>query len=110
VQHKYPGIIRKVEAVINGKILRGANLAEKKPFFEAYGLFCGNAGVGPLYEMLNGRGMFRRKDDPETRACAALALGKIGTPDARAALEKVRSIRDPLVRNAVGSALREIGL
>ena len=109
VQHKYPGILRKVEAVINGRILRGADLAEKKPFFEAYGLFCGSAGVGPLYEILNGRGMFRRKDDPETRACAALALGKIGTPEARAALEKARGIRDPLVRNAVGSALREMG-
>ena len=110
VQHKYPGVLRKVEAVINGKILRGADLTEKKPFFEAYGLFCGSAGVGRLYEILNGRGMFRRKDDPETRACAALALGKIGTPDARAALEKARGIKDPLVKNAVGSALREKGL
>ncbi len=109
VQHKYPGILGKVEAVINGRILRGADLAEKKPFFEAYGLFCGSTGVGRLYEILNGRGMFRRKDDPETRACAALALGKIGTPDARVALEKARSIKDPLVRNAVGSALREMG-
>jgi len=110
VQHKYPGILGKVEAVINGKILRGADLAEKKPLFEAYGLFCGNAGVGPLYEMLNGRKVFRRKDDAETRACAALALGKIGTPDARAALEKARGIKDPLIRNAVGRALRETGL
>lgn len=110
VQHKYPGILGKVEAVITGRTLRGSSLAEKKPFFEAYGLFCGNAGVGALYEMLNGKRMFRRKDDPETRACAAMALGKIGTPDARAALERGKSIRDPLVRNAVGSALREIGL
>ncbi len=110
VQHKYPGILGKVEAVINGRMFRGSNLAEKKPFFEAYGLFCGNAGVDPLYDMLNGRRVFRRKDDIETRACAALALGKIGTPDARAALEKARGIKDPLIRNAVGSALREIGL
>ncbi len=110
VQHKYPGILRKVETVITGKILRGAGLAEKKPFFEAYGMFCGNAGVGSLYQMLNAKRMFRRKDDPETRACAALALGKIGTPDARAALEKAKGVKDPLVRNAVGSALREMGL
>jgi len=110
VQHKYPGILRKVETVITGKILRGAGLAEKKPFFEAYGMFCGNAGVGSLYQMLNAKRMFRRKDDPETRACAALALGKIGTPDARAALEKAKGVKDPLVKNAVGSALREMGL
>lgn len=110
VQHKYPGILRKVEAVISGRALRGADLAEKKPFFEAYGMFCGSAGVDPLYQMLNAKRMFRRKDDPETRACAALALGKVGTPDARAALEKAKGVKDPLVRNAVGSALREIGL
>ena len=110
VQHRYSGVLQKVEAVISGRALRGADLTEKKPFFEAYGLFCGNAGVDPLYQMLNAKRMFRRKDDPETRACAALALGKIGTPEARAALEKAKGVKDPLVRNAVGSALREIGL
>jgi len=110
VQHRYSGVLQKVEAVISGRALRGADLAEKKPFFEAYGLFCGNAGVDPLYQMLNAKRMFKRKDDPETRACAALALGKIGTPEARAALEKAKGVKDPLVRNAVGSALREIGL
>lgn len=108
VRHHYPGILPKVEAAINGKLLRGADLSEKKPFFEAYGVFAGNNGVGPLYEMLNGRSVFRRKDDPETRACAAMALGKIGTPEARAALEKARDVKDPLVKNAIGNALREI--
>ena len=108
VQHKYPGILSKVESAIKGKLLRGSNLAQKKPFFEAYGLFVGDAGVAPLYDMLNGGYIFRRKDDPETRACAAMALGKIGTPRAIAALEKALGIKDRLVRNAVGNALREI--
>ena len=108
VQHKYPGILSKVESAIKGKLLRGSNLAQKKPFFEAYGLFVGDAGVAPLYDMLNGGYIFRRKDDPETRACAAMALGKIGTPRAMAALEKALGIKDRLVRNAVGNALREI--
>jgi hypothetical protein len=108
VQHKYPGILSKVEAAITGKLLRGADLSEKKPYFEAYGMFVGNDGVSPLYEMLHGRGMFRRKDDPETRACAALALGKIGTPEARAALEASAGAKDPLIKNAISNALREI--
>jgi hypothetical protein len=110
MQQEYPGILGRVEFVIKGRLLRGANLAEKKPFFEAYGMFCGNAGVDSLYDMLNGKRLFKRKDDPEMRACAALALGKIGTPEARAALEKAKSIKDPLIRNAIGRALREIGL
>lgn len=108
VKQRYAGILSKVEAVINGKKLRGTDLAEKKPLFEAYGMFVGDAGVAPLYETLNGRGLFRRKDDSATRACAAMALGKIGTPEARTALEAASRVKDPLVRNAVNSALREI--
>ncbi|MCZ6857285.1 MAG: HEAT repeat domain-containing protein [Gemmatimonadetes bacterium] len=109
VQHQYPGILSKVEAAVKSRLLRGSDLAQKKPFFEAYGLFAGNAGVDPLYGMLNGRRVFKRKDDPETRACAAMALGKIGTPKAREALEKAVRIKDSLVKNAVGNALREFG-
>ncbi len=108
VKQRYAGILSKVEAVINGKKLRGRDLTEKKPLFEAYGMFVGDAGVAPLYQTLNGRGLFRRKDDPATRACAAMALGKIGTPEARTALEAASRVKDPLVRNAVNSALREI--
>ncbi len=107
VQHNYPGILPKVEAALSGKLLRGADLSEKRPYFEAYGMFVGNDGIAALYEMLHGRGLFRRKDDPETRACAALALGKIGTPEARAALEASSGVKDPLIKNAVTNALRE---
>jgi HEAT repeat protein len=56
--------------------------------------------------MLETGGFMRKKQDPETRACAAMALGKIGTPEARAVLEAAASDKDPLVRNAVGKALR----
>jgi HEAT repeat protein len=55
------------------------------------------------------KGLFARKDDPETRACAAMALGKIRTPEARAALEGASQDKEPLVRNAVSRALREVG-
>ena len=56
-----------------------------------------------------GTGLFRRKDDAETRACAALALGKIGTSAARDALRSARKSKEPLVRNAISRALKEIG-
>lgn len=108
VKHGYSGILPEVEAVVKGKKLRGSELAEKKPFFEAYGMFVGNAGIASLYEMLYGRGVFRRKDDSDTRACAAMALGKIGTPEARAALEKASVVKDPLIRAAINGALREM--
>jgi HEAT repeat protein len=50
----------------------------------------------------------RRKHDPQIRACAAMAVGKIGTPEARKVLQKAASDKDPLVRNAVTKALREM--
>jgi len=48
------------------------------------------------------------KETPETRACAAMALGKIRTPEARALLEEAATDKDLVVRNAVNRALREL--
>ncbi|HWP37653.1 MAG TPA: HEAT repeat domain-containing protein [Gemmatimonadales bacterium] len=103
-------VLPKVEAAVDGKALRGADLTEKTAFFEAYGIMAGAAGVQRLGAMLQGGGGFlKRKEDPETRACAAMALGKIGTPEARALLEQVLKDKEPLVRNAASRALRELG-
>jgi HEAT repeat protein len=97
-----------VDAAIKGKPLRAADLTEKTAFFEAFGLLAGSAGLAPLRAMLETKGLMRRKEDPETRACAAMALGKIGSPAARKALEGAKSDKDPLVRNAVNKALQEM--
>ncbi|NIM52844.1 MAG: hypothetical protein GTN62_15330 [Gemmatimonadales bacterium] len=104
----HPGAFAKIEAAIAGKALRAAALAEKQSFFEAYGLLAGESGIGRLRRILRGGGLFRRKADPETRACAAMALGKIGTPEARAVLDAAGGEKDPVVRNAVRRALQEI--
>jgi hypothetical protein len=101
-------VLGRVEAAVDGKALRGADLTEKMAFFEAYGLLVGGAGVERLAAMLLSAGGFlKRKEDPETRACAAMALGKIGTPEARAVLEQAAKDKDALVRNAINKALRE---
>jgi HEAT repeat protein len=99
----------KVEAAVNGKLLKGAELTEKTAFFEAYGMLAGPAGVATLRPILETKGLLRRREDPETRACAAMALGKIGNEEAAdllrsAALEE----KEPLVKNAINRALREI--
>jgi HEAT repeat protein len=98
--------LQRVEAVVLGRDLRNADLTEKMVFFEAYGLLSGPEAIRNLKPMLETGGFMRKKQDPETRACAAMALGKIGTPEARAVLEAAASDKDPLVRNAVGKALR----
>jgi hypothetical protein len=95
-----------VEAVVTGKSLKGADLTERTAFFETYGLLAGANGLKTLVPMLEPRGLLRRKEDPEIRACAAMAIGKIGTPEARDALNRAANDKDPLVRNAVSRALQ----
>ncbi|MCZ6917858.1 MAG: HEAT repeat domain-containing protein [Gemmatimonadetes bacterium] len=109
VDRRHRPVLPKIEAVVIHRGMRGADLREKMPFFEAYGLLAGDKGVEPLFAILQGTGLFRRKDDAETRACAALALGKIGTSAARTALHSVHQSKEPLVRNAISRALKEIG-
>jgi hypothetical protein len=99
----------RVEEAVTGGKLRDSDLTEKMCFYEAYGTLAGVKGVPVLEKMLVPRGLLGRREDPETRACAAMALGKIRAPEARAALEKAAQDKEALVRNAVTRALREIG-
>ena len=96
----------KIEVAIKGKDLRDSNLGEKMAYFEAYGLLCGDAGVPLLDGILNAKGFMGKKDDSESRACAAMALGKINTAKANEALRKAASEKDVMVRNAVSKAIR----
>lgn len=102
---RHPGAMATVQAAVDGKTLRDADLTEKTAFFEAYGLLAGAKGMAKLAALLEPRGLLRRKEDPQIRACAAMALGKIGTPEARDVLARAVGDKDPLVRNAVNRAL-----
>ena len=57
--------------------------------------------------MLLPRGLLKLKESPETRACAAIAIGKIRTPEAREVLTRMMDEKDLVVRNAINRALRE---
>jgi hypothetical protein len=103
------GAFQRIEGAVTGTKLRHADLTEKMAFFEAYGAIAGTAGVPVLEKMLLPRGLLGRREDPATRACAAMALGKIRSPDARTVLERAAQDKEALVRNAVSKALREMG-
>jgi hypothetical protein len=96
-----------LEKVIDGRRIKDADLTEKMAFFEAYGAVGGNTAVERLDEVLNARGFLGRRQPTELRACAALGLGRAGTPAAREALQRAREDEDPIVRNAVIRALSE---
>ena len=74
--------------------------------FEAFGGLCGDAGVAELDGILNARGLLGAKETPEMRACAARALGLVGTRTAMAALQNSAEIKDVVVRSAVARAMR----
>ena len=98
----------RIEAAVLGNKLKDADLTEKMSFFEAYGALAGESGIAPLEKLLVPKGgLLARKEDPETRACAAMALGKIRAPAARDILQRMAQDKEALVRNAVSRALRD---
>jgi HEAT repeat protein len=102
----YRAALPRIEGVIKGRGVREADLTEKMAFFELYGSLCGDPGVDYLDNLLNGKGFLGRREDAELRACAAMALGRIGTPKSSSALRKAAQEKDVVVRNAVTKALR----
>ena len=103
----YKGAQRRVEGVVLGKPVEEMDLTEKMAFFEAYGAIAGAAGLKALGALLLPEGLLRMKESSETRACAAIALGKIRTAEAREVLQRAADDKDLVVRNAVSRALRE---
>lgn len=103
----YKPALGRVGAAVKSREIREADRTERVLMFELYGTICGDGGVPFLDELLNGRGgLFGRKEDPDIRACAAVALGKVNTPKAQQALQRALGEKDVIVRNAVNRASR----
>jgi hypothetical protein len=103
----WKGALKRLEAVVQGRGRDDLERAERRQFFEAYAQIAGAAALEPLGEILEPRGLFRRKENAETRTCAAYAVARIRTPEARRLLERVQNDRELAVRNAAMRALRE---
>jgi HEAT repeat protein len=103
----FKGALRRLEAVVQGKGPHDLERAEKRQFYEAYAAVAGAPGLGLLGEILEPRGLFRRKESPETRTCAAYAIARIKTEQARDLLLRAAQDKELSVRNAAARALRE---
>ncbi len=108
-QRGYKGVLKRIEPVVQGKVDRDIDLTERMRFFEAYAQIAGQAALEPLSAMLSAGGLFRRKEPPEVRACAALALSRLRSAEAREVLSRYKDDKELVVRNAVSRALREAG-
>jgi HEAT repeat protein len=102
----YKGALKRIEGVVIGKSTKAMDLTEKMAFFEAYGAIAGANALKALGGILLQRGLLKMKEPPETRACAAMALGRIKTPEARELLQKAAEDKELVVRNAAARALR----
>jgi len=104
----YKGALRHLEPVVQGRAERPLDLTERMRVFEAYAQIAGPPALPALAALLSPGGLFRRKEPAEVRACAALAIGRLHTPEARELLLRHRDDKDLVVRTAVGRALREL--
>lgn len=98
--------LARLEPIIKGKEIRERDVTEKTAFFECYAMISRDAAIPSLDAILNGKGMLGRRDDADTRAAAAIALGRVGTDAARESLQRAAGEKDAVVRTAVARALR----
>lgn len=102
----YRGALPALEALVRGRQLRERDLTEQMAVFDAYGAVSGDEGVQLLDGLLNGRSLIGRRPDSTLRACAAVALGRIGSERALQALRRASEEKEAVVRTAVQRALR----
>jgi hypothetical protein len=101
-----PALSRLVQR-IDTKAFRYTESDEKMAILDAYARIGGNAAAEHLGKLLNARSLFRPKEPTDVRACAARALGSVGSPEAKAMLSRAQGDRDPEVRRAVQRSLRK---
>jgi HEAT repeat protein len=99
-------VLARLEPIIRSKEIRERDVTEKTAFFECYAAVSGDASIPQLDAILNGKGFLGRREDSDTRAAAAIALGRVGTGKARESLQSATGEKDAVVRNAVARALR----
>jgi HEAT repeat protein len=103
----YRGALRRLEAVVLGRGPQELERAERRQFFEAYAVLAGAPALRVLSDILEPRGLFRRRETAENRTCAAYAIARLQSADARAVLERIQQDKELAVRNAAARALRD---
>jgi len=99
-------VLARLERAIKDRLTRDGSSNEKNAFFEAYATLGGDGSVPLLESILVPRGLLARKEDPMTRASAAMALGKLGTERALDAVSKALGDKEIVVRSAATRAMR----
>lgn len=107
-QSKSPAARKILVEKISSADFRNRDFAEKKEFFEALSHWRDPELVGLLDRILRRSSLFRRARVTESRACAAYALGMIGSKEALEVLRKFRNVNNALIREYVNIAIMRI--
>ena len=103
-------VLPRIAEWVQGRDVRDMDANERRALFELFGTLAGESGVPWLSSQLVApKGFFKRKSDPETRACAAAALGRVHSTAAREALQAAAEDDELLVRRAARAALARTG-
>ena len=86
------------------------DLYEKKEIFEALGKIGGTAMVPKMRKLVRqgGSAWFKKSVKEELGLCAVIALKRIGTEEAVAALREGETLSSKIIREACAKALNEI--
>lgn len=101
------GLLHRLEAMLFDGSEREWERSEQRAIFEAYGTMAGAAAIPKLKELLEPRGVFRRRVSADVRASALFALAKVANAEARAVVEHLTTDKEPVVRSAANTALRD---
>ena len=105
-ERQYRPIMGRLERALKDRLLREGSSIEKSAFFDAYATLGGDSAIPLLENILLPKGILARKEDPITRASAAMALGKLGSERALDLLRKAAGDKEIVVRSAAARALR----
>lgn len=99
------GYVDSLLKIAHQKTFTKRSYREKKAILAVLGNVKCRESIDTLETLLNKRGLFRRKRQNETRACAALALAKINSERARRLLKRFSRDSSGPVRQACKQAL-----
>jgi hypothetical protein len=106
VERRYRPALAHLERAIRDHLLRDGSSMEKTAFFEAYATLGGDSSVPLLESIVLPRGVLARREDPMTRASAAMALGRLGTERALDVVRKAVADKEIVVRSAATRAIK----
>lgn len=101
-----PALAPRVTQLVSAPGMRELEHSERRALFELFARVVGEGAVATLDGLLNGKaGLFGKREESDVRACAAMALGRVGTATALDALKKAAADKDPVVKRAASIAL-----